>query len=327
MHLQIRVTIALMALEIGFACGQAQVWAEGTALFPVWVDGKYGFINARGEIVIAPQFKSAHEFTDDGLALVDRDPSDNDDSGGYVDASGRVVFRTKFRSGDFHCGRARFYDRRFSLPTSKLGYLDPDGRIAITPKYDLVEEFEHGVALVGKATFLGIYCRFVSGGAEGHYDYTYVDRSGKELGDPEFNADGLIPEDTLLPLKKGEKYGYVDLTGRFVVAPQYDDAKAFREGRAAVKRGELYGFIDPQGKLVIEHRYFNVRPFSEGLACVGSPDAPSANWYGVVDLEGNWTVPPSFYQIESYSGGLAVIQVDDAHGKYGFIDRAGSTRH
>ena len=326
MYFQALIAVFLFTSGVSIAYGESPPAGGAPALFPVCIDGKYGFIDVQGRLVIAPQFKYAGDFTDDGLALIDREPADPGRSGvGYVDGIGRVVFRTKFLAGDFHSGRAAFYDIPYGRPFRKIriGYLDREGRVAIPPTYSDGREFERGVALVGKPTLLSKYCEFVTGESEGHCEYTYIDRSGKQLGDDGFNADGFIARDTLLPVKNSRKYGYVGLTGEFVIAPQYDDAKPFSDGRGAVKRGELYGFIDIEGRLVIEHRYFFTQHFSEGLACVGLPDAPAAKRFGVIDADGNWIIPPTFYHIDSFSDGLAVIQVDDAHGKYGYIDRSG----
>lgn len=49
---------------------------------------------------------------------------------------------------------------------------------------------------------------------------------------------------------------------------QFDDARDFSNGLAAVKTAELWGFIDIKGKMVIEPKYLEVSDFTEGTARV-----------------------------------------------------------
>lgn len=49
----------------------------------------------------------------------------------------------------------------------------------------------------------------------------------------------------------GAKAGFVDLTGRFILAPKYEDAAVFSEGIAGVRIDGKWGFVDRTGKLVI----------------------------------------------------------------------------
>jgi hypothetical protein len=45
----------------------------------------------------------------------------------------------------------------------------------------------------------------------------------------------------------GKKFGYIS-EARVVIKPQFDDAKEFAEGLAAVKLGKKWGYIDRIGK-------------------------------------------------------------------------------
>ena len=44
------------------------------------------------------------------------------------------------------------------------------------------------------------------------------------------------------------KWGYVDPNDKIAIPPHYDDATPFTEGLAGVKIGEKWGYIDKTGK-------------------------------------------------------------------------------
>ena len=48
------------------------------------------------------------------------------------------------------------------------------------------------------------------------------------------------------------RFGYVDRQGRLVIAPRFDDAKAFSESRATVTEKGQLGVIDTSGKLLVQ---------------------------------------------------------------------------
>ncbi|EMJ63935.1 WG repeat-containing protein [Leptospira sp. P2653] len=64
----------------------------------------------------------------------------------------------------------------------------------------------------------------------------------------------------------GDKYGYIDKTGKFIIPSQFDNAHSFSEGLAAVQIGKKWGFIDKTGNFVIQPRFDIASHFSGGLA-------------------------------------------------------------
>ena len=47
--------------------------------------------------------------------------------------------------------------------------------------------------------------------------------------------------------RRTRKYGFIDKNGSFVIPPQYERARSFYEGRAAVQLNKKWGFIDKNG--------------------------------------------------------------------------------
>lgn len=122
----------------------------------------------------------------------------------------------------------------------------------------------------------------------------------------------------LFPIKAGDKWGYVDNKGQYVINSQFDDAFNFSEGLALFKSTDgKFGFIGEDGKYVVNPIYKDASSFSEGLACVvmenGKPQFIDKNNKIL------FIVDKAEYCF-GFKEGLARIKVK---GKWGFVDKTG----
>ena len=92
-------------------------------------------------------------------------------------------------------------------------------------------------------------------------------------------------------------------TEREVVAPTYQDAWSYREGRAAVKKNGRWGYLDNRGKEVVEPRYEQAMPYGEGRAAVKK----DGQW-GYLDEKGKEIVEPRYDRVWPYKNGRATVQ-------------------
>lgn len=165
----------------------------------------------------------------------------------------------------------------------------------------------------------------------------------------------------LFPIKSGDKWGYVDKTGKYIINPQFDDAFNFSEGLALFKSNNgKYGFIGEDGKYVINPIYKDATSFSEGLACVvmenGKPQFISkenkilftvdkaeicfgfsegmarvkikGKW-GYIDKSGKVIINPIYDDAKEFKDGLAAVAKIDEKKKekqWGFIDKSGAVK-
>ncbi len=106
-------------------------------LFPIFQDGKYGYIDKTGKIVINPQFTDSSSFSE-GLAKVRIGKKY-----GYIDRTGKLVINSRFVwASDFSEGLAAV------LKGGKFGYIDIAGGIVIEPLFDDAKDFSEGLAIV-----------------------------------------------------------------------------------------------------------------------------------------------------------------------------------
>lgn len=72
-----------------------------------------------------------------------------------------------------------------------------------------------------------------------------------------------------LVVQKNGLYGYADSTGKIIIKPQYEDARPFCEGVAAVENHNgMYGYIDATGRQVIPFKFYGAMDFHNGKALV-----------------------------------------------------------
>ncbi len=134
-------------------------------------------------------------------------------------------------------------------------------------------------------------------------------------------------------IKVGDKFGAMDVTGKVVIEPQYDNELKFSDGLARVYVGGKVGYIDTAGKLVISPKATLTKgsgdfaqeyslaaaitgDFSEGLA----PYTMDGK-HGYVDRSGAVAIPAQFHEAGDFHDGVALIRTPT--GDYGLIDRTG----
>ncbi|MBT3269297.1 WG repeat-containing protein [Candidatus Poribacteria bacterium] len=135
-------------------------------------------------------------------------------------------------------------------------------------------------------------------------------------------------------------FGFIDVSGEFVIAPIYHGVTDFAEGRAGVRIDDREGFVSRDGREVIPLKFAQVESFSEGLAAVtewnsvlAAPTTSRARAraireqekpVGYIDRAGNYAMRPTFIHADPFSGGLAWVLCDV--GKGGVTNLAGDIR-
>lgn len=115
------------------------------------------------------------------------------------------------------------------------------------------------------------------------------------------------------------RYGFIDTKGQWRVQPVYESAGDFSEGMAIVKRNDQYGYIDQEGREVIACRFEDAGPFSNGFAAI-----KQNGWTGFINLQGIVVVEPAFtinVQFPRFIQGMAPVFGTDE--QTGFIDTSG----
>lgn len=279
-------------------------FSEGLAAYRL--DGRYGYVDTEGKIVIAPQFEQVDLFRD-GLAIVRVNGRY-----GWIDKTGKLVIPAEYdKALPFSEGLGTVL-----LHGQGFGYLDRSGKLKIKPQFNYAYPFAGGRARAQ-----------VSGG------YGYIDTSGKLVVPPPENyrlssdfSDGLAVVNVT-----GKGWGYIDPSGRLAIASQFFSATPFKEGLARVTptggstpdgrwTEKKWGYIDRKGKSVIAPQFDDARDFSEGFAAV----AVKGRGYGFVDKNGKLKIEPKYAAVEDFSGGLARVWLErENRGAHAYLNADG----
>lgn len=338
--------------EYGMTC---QV--QETELYPVRVNGKEGYIDATGRIVIKPQFQSVEYFSE-GLAHVRIG-----NKSGFIDKTGRFVINPQFDNArGFSEGLAQVGKMSNNDgPVDKWGYIDKMGRIVINPQFDNARDFSEGLAAVligdwftsgrwGYIDKTGTYVinpqfnhandfreglASVSYGAYSNSDFgntkgKFIDKTGRDFFNTQFSSTFSFSEGLARVYYFDNQDGYIDKSGRFVInTSKYTFAEEFKEGLARVMictsqkdlRIGIWGFIDKNGRCVITPQFDKAEDFSEGISCVRIGGKYGIGKYGYINKTGSFVINPQFDYAETFKSGIAPVIINN---KFQYIDKKGN---
>jgi WG containing repeat len=234
---------------------------EGLAVFEL-EGGKYdtygflknvGFIDVTGQVVIAPHFVAAYDFSE-GVAAA----SVEFFKCGYIDKQGHFVIEPVFESGYQLCGP--FSEGLAHVEKGgKFGYIDHTGSFVIRPTYDYAYDFSEGYAVVGMGS-----------------RYVFIDKRGAVLGTSSYGFARAF-SGGLAPVAPNDKWGFIDKSGALAIPTKYEEVGDFSEGLAWVQINGKCGYINMRGDLVVPPKYDRASDFWNGMAEVVQNPTPEGD--------------------------------------------------
>lgn len=344
--------------------GGTHPWADATKLWPAYDNAthKWGYINAKGKMVIPAQYDAANGFSC-GYALVQEGNQSH-----YIDKHGAIQHSfngTNCRS--FYYGYAGVeQDRKQALVNKKFEYViqpgeykgfgnmsynglipvycnlgvywaDPDrqcgyantkGELVFPCQcYDLYSFSRGGYAIASK---LGIYTTSEGNDVHIHY-YGIIDVNGNEVLPCRYNGVGIWDENAFLYYESSVGgWGICNKNGEVLSAPE--PYVAYRlpvdEGLIGVRNTESrWGYMDSNRNLKIDYQYDEVSQFSEGYAFVMNFNDSGEHMYtgAMINAKGDTicSVPGFTYCPAGFHNGLALIGVQDSVYMYKYINTKG----
>ena len=277
--------------EIGYFDEQGYAWVED-------YDGKYGFINRAGDVIVPCEWNSVGVFEEEVCRVVNEQGLY-----GYINRRGINVIPCKWQyATDFDNGIAVVRDER-----ENNGCINKDGEIILPCQYNfdnpyLMLDFHSGMSVFRDTN--GKYgCIDINGHIVVNSKWDWIRKSG-----------------SLLYVKdENEKWGCINKNGKTIIQCKWDDIHSFSNGYALVQGpNKLYGYLDKRGNMLTQCIWKYGGSFCEGYACVQDVKG----LYGYINTLGDCIIPCQWKDADySFSDGLARVQ--NATGLYGFIDRRG----
>jgi hypothetical protein len=220
----------------------------------------------------------------------------------YIDRQGKIIINPQFKQATVFRDGLALVQKSGNEP--KWGFITEDGKYAINAQYKEATVFSDGLAWV------------VAENAAP----TAIDKKGavkftlKDAEQVRVFKDGLAAFNVIT--EEGEsKWGFVDKTGKVVIAPQFLSVSNFSDGKCGVSNSDgKWGFIDKEGKISINHQFDGADDFKNGKCIVKSSDKE-----GVIGKDGKYIVNPQFSNMY-VDGDLFMVQEDE---KWGWCDKEG----
>lgn len=201
---------------------------ENMDLSLIEVNGKYGFADKTGKVVIPRQWKNAGSFHE-GLARVQNAQG----KWGFICKTGEVMIPCQWmNAGSLHDGLALVQNDQ-----EMWGYIDKMGKVVIPCQWIDAGSFHEGLARVKNE----------------QEKWGFIDKTGKVVIPCQWEWSWSFSEGLARVQDKRGKCGFVDKKGKVVIPCQWKFAGPFSKGLASVtdESGKLYK-IDKTGKVVSE---------------------------------------------------------------------------
>ena len=283
------------------------------------LNGKHGYTNAKGEVVIEAQFDDCiSTFGLDSYNHIEYAPVCLNGKCGIIDESGRIVIPFEYQEArhlfdDYFAVRKKLSEKEWSY-----GVIKPDGTVVIPFDYKVI---------TNKGRFFECYKEAHSSRIYTHSLFDYYGRIFKycwekdsfiynNKGELVFEGFALDSRYDYLIVEKEGKYGVIDFNGKHVVEIEYDDVVIVSPKRFIVRRNDAaawsLGVLDDNSNIIIDFKYKYITSskgdfFDCFLECYSSQRVPRSNG-GNYEYEGKdkeyWL---NSYGKEVYQGKAEVL--------------------
>ncbi|MFC5471267.1 WG repeat-containing protein [Cohnella suwonensis] len=265
---------------------------EITDLSPFRKNGKYGYINDEGDIVVKPIFDQVDYFSN-GLGLVNYKGKI-----GFINYAGEYVLEPVYDwASSFSDNRCVVDLGTRSLVITKAGEIISEiDRIS----YEFFWQFSEGIVKVETRDRL----------------IGFMNEHGSWVIKPKYKEAGHFNDGFAWVTLPSGRTVYIDDNERILQVPQgYSVGCAFSEGVAIVSQRFSCGVIDTKGTLLLDHLPFTTDFFKEGLLAI-----KCEHQYQYINIHGEVVIEPAFDEAFSFSNGVAMV---DIKGRTSFIDKSG----
>lgn len=240
-------------------------------------NGKWGYINEKGKIIIPTIYERAYYFNEMGIA-----PVVKNNKIGFIDLKGKEITQFVYDYKDAFLFAWVYNNENYQgvFKSKNAGLINKTGKEIIP-------------------------CSL------GYQEVGFFNQTGEWEFDNSFFIDGYCP------VKKNNKWGFVNLSSNEVIKCQFDEVKPIKDGLFAFKLNEKWGIRDINNKVVIPAIYDNISDFqlpynpdhkeswqgyfSFGLCPVSKLNAENEDVWGYINKTGKIVIPYQYNYVSSFN--------------------------
>ncbi|MGG1676283.1 WG repeat-containing protein [Neobacillus sp. NRS-1170] len=149
----------------------------------------------------------------------------------------------------------------------------------------------------------------------------YINEKGKFILPPIYENAGDFQDNGLAIVRVMNHAGVINSSGYFIVKPKYDTINPFSEGRATVIDHQGFKVIDESGKEITSRAYSYIGDYKESRALMA--DYTKEGWYryGYLNKRGKEVIPLTYEAASDFTDGRAVVKTN--RGRFALIDLTG----
>jgi hypothetical protein len=255
-----------------------------TVLYPWLENGKYGYINQEGRLIINCLYDEASAFYD-GAAIVA-----SSGKMGLINKKSETL--TPFVFDEIFDPQQRTF---IAKKDERYGVLNHLGKLVVALKYKDIQRLENGALMLEDS--LGFYLSWADGVLFNAQPMVYEEieqyLEGQKVT-PEV-VTAVVPDSNLpiVFIKNGKKG--LKLNGKEIVAATFEEILPFQATLAIAKKKGKFGLIDATGKTILNFDYSSVRYLS-GLGYLIEQNG----LLGIFELNQGFTIPISYEGIKPF---------------------------
>ena len=239
---------------------------------------------------------------------------DESNKWGYMDDEGNVVIKPQYASASNFTDNIAVVTIE-SRHSYKYGYINKAGEVVVPIVYDWAAPYSDNLFFVKSMKN--------SRADHGGETWIYMNENGEtvlELTDKDYYQVWPVNGGFSIVTKGDGMYcGCIDITGDYVIQPQYGAMGGFRDGFAwftSVSDSESrYGYINKNNEIVIPEMYELPGQFSQGV----TPVKLNGKW-GYINENNEIIITFMFEEAKSFSENVAVVK---ENGLWGVINHMG----
>lgn len=261
----------------------SEVYRAPNGCYTMYDGTKWGVMDSKGEWIYECEYDYAGPISSDRNILLSTTNGNR-----IVDKKGIPQYLIAFE-----CEKSNAYSEGY-LPVLNNGekwqFYSCENNEFVFDEYEYVSSFANGLAVVKKED----QWNFINSVGEkmgdivfddvklyGNGEYTYsdvmiasqdekyyiFDANGNKKSDHGFNDADIYLGEYIAFMDESGKWGFADKKGKEVIKPQFEGAKSFSNGLAAVFNGQCWGYIDTNGEVVIDYQFESADYFTNDGVC------------------------------------------------------------